>query len=342
MLYALPSEKRGVVKILKQYQQHERENLQALLSTFVQADDVATLMGHFDAGWLKLLNHGDFKRWSSGLLSLPKIEVTDIELKTSVRVGTKDSCDTTQTDIEASLKALFPWRKGPFDILGVRINTEWRSDWKWDRVLPHLSPLAGKRVLDMGCGSGYHMWRMLGEGAKSVVGIDTSSLFALQFAVMKRYLPHADVFYLPTGIDEMPGDMQCFDTVFSMGILYHRREPIEHLLKAKSLLAEGGEFVLETLVVDGDEQRCLMPHKRYAKMKNVWFIPSVAMLEIWLKRAGFSQVSCVDLNVTSTEEQRCTDWMQFESLADYLDPNDPSLTVEGYPAPKRAVMIAKV
>ncbi len=48
-----------------------------------------------------------------------------------------------------------------------------------------------------------------------------------------------------------------------------------------------------------------------------------------------------DVCVTTTEEQRRTEWMVTESLADFLDPNDRSKTVEGYPAPQRAVLIAR-
>ncbi|MEW8068099.1 MAG: DUF1698 domain-containing protein, partial [Candidatus Thiodiazotropha endolucinida] len=44
---------------------------------------------------------------------------------------------------------------------------------------------------------------------------------------------------------------------------------------------------------------------------------------------------------TTIEEQRATEWMRFESLADYLDPADRSLTIEGYPAPRRAVFVAR-
>jgi tRNA (mo5U34)-methyltransferase len=48
----------------------------------------------------------------------------------------------------------------------------------------------------------------------------------------------------------------------------------------------------------------------------------------------------VDLNRTTTDEQRSTPWMRFESLAQCLDPDNPELTVEGYPAPLRAVVLA--
>ncbi len=162
----------------------------------------------------------------------------------------------------------------------------------------------------------------------------------MQFAAIKRYQPHAPAFILPVGIEAMPVNMACFDTVFSMGILYHRRAPIDHLLELKALLRSGGELVLDTLVIQGDQQSCLMPPSRYAKMRNVWFIPSVDMLSRWLKRAGFKNIRTVDVSPTSIEEQRNTTWMTFESLADYLDPNDPSRTIEGHPAPIRAILTA--
>jgi tRNA (mo5U34)-methyltransferase len=185
------------------------------------------------------------------------------------------------------------------------------------------------------------MWRMLGEDAELVLGVDPTPLFSMHFATVKRYIPKAKAFLLPVGIDDMPQDTGVFDTVFSMGILYHRKSPLEHLLQLKGLLRQGGQLVLETLVVEGDAHTCLVPQGRYAKMRNVWFIPSVVMLSLWLSRCGFGNIRCVDVNVTSIEEQRVTDWMQFESLEDFLDSNDHSRTIEGYPAPMRAVILAE-
>jgi tRNA (mo5U34)-methyltransferase len=97
--------------------------------------------------------------------------------------------------------------------------------------------------------------------------------------------------------------------------------------------------VLETLVISEDYGQLLVPEDRYAQMRNVWFLPSVPELTRWLERCGFSNVRCVDLNQTSTAEQRTTDWMQWNSLESFLDPNNHDLTVEGYPAPLRAVMV---
>ena len=206
---------------------------------------------------------------------------------------------------------------------------------------PALQREPPKRVLDVGCGNGYYMWRMLGAGAGTVIGVDPNWLFLNQFLAVKNYLPDAAAWHLPLALEELPTKLEGFDTVFSMGVLYHRRSPIDHLLDLKDTLLRGGELVLETLVVEGDAQQVLVPEDRYAMMRNVWFLPSVPALELWLRRAGFVDVRCVDVSTTSVEEQRATDWMRFQSLPDFLDPADHSRTVEGLPAPTRAVLLAR-
>ena len=323
----------------KEYIGAEKESFEQALKANGLADKLDDLLALWDIGWQQCFTHGDYARWAKAFESLPHIQEADIQHGDMVSIGSNTS-NIDKVQVEKALKTLTPWRKGPFEVFGVHVDTEWRSDSKWQRVSPHLSSLKGRKVLDIGCGSGYHLWRMLEQQAKLVLGIEPSSLFNFHFACLKRYQPQAPVFLLPTGIDEMPDAMASFDTVFSMGILYHRKSPLEHLYKIKGLLRQGGEVVLETLVVDGDEQTCLMPESRYAKMRNVWFLPSVSMLTLWMQRVGFKNIRCVDVNTTSSEEQRTTDWMYFESLADFLDPNDDTKTIEGYAAPKRAVLIA--
>jgi tRNA (mo5U34)-methyltransferase len=288
-------------------------------------------------------SHGKWQEWQDALAAAPDLHTTHTDFNsTAVQVGMAAEVDAaTRAQLLASLQALIPWRKGPYDLFGIAVDTEWRSDWKWERVLPHLSPLNGRVVLDVGCGSGYHLWRMLGAGADAVIGIDPTLLFLTQFQLMKRYAGAQPVWMLPLKSEDLPDFRQKgFDTVFSMGVLYHRRDPLGHLQELRRALRAGGELVLETLVVEGDEHTALMPHDRYAKMRNVWFIPSVAMLELWLQRLGFTQIRVVDVTLTSTQEQRCTEWSKGESLADFLDPNDSRLTIEGYPAPRRATLIA--
>ncbi|OBX07955.1 tRNA (mo5U34)-methyltransferase [Gallibacterium salpingitidis] len=285
--------------------------------------------------------HGEYAKWAKVVEFLPDRTADEIDLKHRVEAKLNQALsDGERQRMIHHLKQLMPWRKGPYHLFGVHIDCEWRSDFKWDRLLPHISSLQDRLVLDVGCGSGYHMWRMVGEGAKMVVGIDPTELFLCQFEVVRKLLNNdRRANLIPLGIEQMQ-PLQAFDTVFSMGVLYHRKSPLDHLSQLKAQLKKGGELVLETLVVDGDENTVLVPGERYAKMKNVYFIPSVAALINWLNKTGFSNIRCVDVVVTSLEEQRKTEWLENESLIDFLDPHDQSKTIEGYPAPKRAVIIA--
>lgn len=284
--------------------------------------------------------HGDYAKWAKIVDYMPDVAVT-LNLKDKVEAVPEAPLSSGETQrIVHHLKQLMPWRKGPYHLQGIHIDTEWRSDFKWDRVLPHLAPLKDRTILDVGCGSGYHMWRMVGEGASMVVGIDPTELFLCQFEVVRKLLGNdRRANLIPLGIEQMQ-PLAAFDTVFSMGVLYHRKSPLDHLSQLKAQLVKGGELVLETLVIDGDVNDVLVPADRYAKMKNVYFIPSVPALINWLEKVGFKNVRCVVQAVTTLEEQRKTDWLENESLVDFLDPNDHSKTIEGLPAPKRAVILA--
>ena len=293
------------------------------------------------AAWQRENLHGKFRDWEKAVDYLPLLNPQTLDLVNSVTATADDLTDRQRLGIENLLRNLMPWRKGPYSLYGTEIDTEWRSDWKWDRVLPHISPLTHRTVLDVGCGSGYHMWRMIGAGAKLVVGIDPMQLFLCQFEAVRKLLgDDRRAHLLPLGIEQLPA-LQAFDTVFSMGVLYHRRSPLDHLLQLKNQLVSEGELVLETLVVEGDENTVLVPGERYAQMRNVYFIPSAAALKGWLEKCGFVDVRIADYAVTSVEEQRRTSWMTSESLAEFLDPNDSSKTIEGYPAPLRAVLVAR-
>lgn len=292
--------------------------------------------------WSREQQHGELKGWLAAVKALPQLPADEVALTDTVRVNAADVNSSAQQQIQGLLQQLMPWRKGPFHFHGVDIDTEWRSDYKWQRVAPHIGDLSG-HVLDVGCGSGYHLWRMLEAGAEHVWGVDPGQLFMAQFLATRHFMPpelQARAHYFPLGIDDL-GPLHCFDTVFSMGVLYHRRSPIDFLTQLHDCLKVGGRLVLETLVVDGDQQQVLVPGRTYAKMRNVWFIPSTAALLHWLERCRFKSARVVDESVTTVDEQRATPWMQGQSLADFLDPNDPTKTIEGYPAPRRAVIICE-
>lgn len=239
------------------------------------------------------------------------------------------------------LQQFRPWRKGPFEIGAVTIDTEWRSDLKWNRIADQVE-WRNRSVLDVGCGNGYFGWRMLDAGARCVIGLDPFLLFVVQHELVRRLAGPAANYVLPLSDVCLVPRLNAFDIAVSMGVLYHRTSPVDHLQMLRESLSAGGQLVLETLIVESELTTVLVPRDRYAKMRNVWFIPSTSMLTLWLQRTGFRDIDLVDVTPTTSQEQRRTDWMTFESLDDYLDANDSRRTVEGYPAPVRAVVTARV
>ena len=264
--------------------------------------------------------HGDFARWQAAVRGL----------------------ESASNDAErrALLLQLSPWRKGPFDVGGVHIDAEWRSDLKWQRVAGAIESLAGRRVLDVGCGNGYYALRMAEDGAAAVLGIDPTLLYVMQFLAVTAHTDDLPVTVLPLRLQELPDACHAFDTTFSMGVLYRQRSPIEHLRQLRGTLRQGGQLVLETIFIPGEEPRACTPADRYARMKNVWLLPTLAELTTWLQRTGYRDIEIIDTAITTGDEQRATEWMSFESLQEALDPRDPTRTVEGWPAPRRVVVTA--
>lgn len=308
------------------------------------------------AAGLNVKRWGDIPRWYQHWQNLPTRanvtgDFTKAAVTLSAHTANHDHSSNNDNDsnrkqspdaesLKAALMGLHPWRKGPFEFFELPVDTEWRSCLKWDRIAPHVD-LQDKHVLDVGCGNGYYGWRMLGAGARSVIGIDPSPRFVLQWGCVRRYCLNQPCFVLPLGIEHLPAQLQAFDITFSMGVLYHRKSHFDHLYQLKETLKPGGHLVLETLVIPGPLGMTLLPASRYAKMRNVWELPSTETLTAWLKRCGYINITLADESITTIAEQRRTDWMQFESLADFLDPEDHTKTIEGYPAPRRAVLIAQ-
>jgi tRNA (mo5U34)-methyltransferase len=293
-----------------------------------------------ELAWHKLKNnaHGDLSGWLETISELPESGGEAKLDRVAPVLGRAVDCPQR---LRENLMNLHPWRKGPLQLGGVSIDTEWRSDWKWDRLKMQID-LNGHRVLDIGCGNGYFGLRMLGAGAHLVVGIDPTLVFVMQWLAMQKLCPGLNNFVLPLGIEDLPEQTCGFDSVFSMGVLYHRRRPIEHLELLKKLTRSGGQVVLETLVLEGDGEDILEPHGRYARMRNVHVIPTMSVLRDWMDQAGLFDARVLDVSRTTTDEQRSTQWMTFESLRECLDREDPSLTVEGHPAPVRAALLVRV
>jgi tRNA (mo5U34)-methyltransferase len=276
------------------------------------------------------------------LKKLPDGEPTRIVLnRDCITIGrTSDLSDAKRSDLETVLKALKPWRKGPFKLFGIRIDSEWDASLKWRRVAPHLASLTGRRILDVGSSNGYYLYRMTDAQPRLILGIEPYRLYYFQFLALQHFIDPPGLYNLPLTLEALPAMPQWFDTIFCMGVLYHRRSPLDTLSRLGGLLAGGGQLVLETLIIHGDGSQALFPRQRYACMRNVYFIPTIVCLENWLFRCGFRDIGCVDITATTVREQRETQWVDSNSLDRYLDREDSGRTVEGYPAPVRAVVVA--
>jgi tRNA (mo5U34)-methyltransferase len=284
--------------------------------------------------------HGDIGRWRAVIDKLPDIADASTVLNLPAVTAASSSVEPAlRSEIKDLLLRLQPWRKGPFNIFGIGLDAEWRSDLKWDRLKDEIAPLEDRRILDVGCGNGYYALRMAGDGAQLVVGIDPMLLFVFQFLALNHFLAVSSVDVLPLRLHELPDARNFFDTTFSMGVLYHQRKPLEHLARLRGTLRPGGELVLETLILPGAGSLVHEPEGRYARMRNVWHLPTAAALEEWLRQAGFNDIRMVAVTPTTVSEQRSTEWMPFESLAEALASDDPSRTIEGLPAPTRALLI---
>ncbi|BCD60234.1 MULTISPECIES: tRNA 5-methoxyuridine(34)/uridine 5-oxyacetic acid(34) synthase CmoB [unclassified Nitratiruptor] len=265
------------------------------------------------------------------LCQLPKVEC-DVELGDIIKI-TGDIPQSIQEQIFETAWAMRPWRKGPFEIFGTYIDSEWKSYIKYNLLEPHFD-LEGKDVADIGCNNGYYMFRMLTHHPKSLTGFDPSPLFRTQFDFINHFVQSSIVYEL-LGVEHLPLYRKKFDVIFCLGVLYHRSDPIAMLKWLKQGLKECGEIFLDTFYIEGEDPVALCPAKTYSKIPNVHFVPTIKALQNWCEKAGFEYFEILATKPTTFEEQRKTDWILGESLEDFLDPADPQRTVEGYPAPKR-------
>lgn len=282
---------------------------------------------------LNQIENGQYKDIYNEILSLDPI-VKNIELCDTVTITTDRA--KNYTDLAKKLK---PWRKGPFKIDDLFIDSEWQSFKKYNLIRSSVE-LNGKDVLDIGCNNGYYLFKMQEFNPKSLTGIDPMAIYYLQFLFLNRFL-RSDIKFELLGVQHLPEYKKEFDIVFCLGVLYHRTSPIDTLKSIRSAVKKGGELVLDTFIIDGDSDLVLSPKDRYSKIPNIWFVPTVKALENWLNRTGFVDIEVIDIVKTDLDEQRKTEWIDGDSLDSFLDPNDPTKTVEGYDAPKRAYIKAR-
>ncbi len=281
----------------------------------------------------------NIKPYWAAVTGLPKVEEVDVRLGSTVEIYPKNLSEEDEENIHQAARTIWPWRKGPFQVSKTFIDSEWRSHIKYDLLRPHFN-LKDKIVGDIGCNNGYYLFRMMAESPKRLIGFDPSAIAFCQFKFLDHFI-QSDIVFELLGVEHVEHYEHRFDLLFCLGVLYHRPDPVGALKSLYKGLNPSGELILDTFMIDGEDEICLTPKERYSKIPNIYFIPTVNALKNWCYRAGFEEVEVLDIVKTKPEEQRWTEWINSQSLEDFLDKEDDSKTVEGYPAPKRVYIKAK-
>ncbi|EPM3139550.1 tRNA 5-methoxyuridine(34)/uridine 5-oxyacetic acid(34) synthase CmoB [Campylobacter upsaliensis] len=272
----------------------------------------------------------DIQTLETKIASLEKL-ACKLKLTKSVELTTDKSQSSLIEKLALSLK---PWRKGPFKIDDLFIDTEWQSFIKFDILKPFMCNIEDKIVADVGCNNGYYMFKMLEFSPKQIIGFDPSLKYHLQFKLINA-LAKTNIKFELLGVEDLPNYAVKFDVIFCLGVIYHRSDPIKMLKDLKKALKLGGIVFLDTMYIESDEEIALVPQNTYSKIPNIYFVPSIKALKNWCLRAGFKNFEVLATKKTDKEEQRKTAWIDSYSLENFLDPENENLTCEGYEAPKR-------
>lgn len=262
----------------------------------------------------------------------------NFSLGDSVNLSTNSQA---KDEILAIAKELKPWRKGPFKIDDLFIDTEWQSFIKFNILKPFMNEISQKCVADIGCNNGYYMFKMLEFNPAKLIGFDPSIKYRLQFELINA-LAKTPIKYELLGVEDLPNYGLKFDVIFCLGVIYHRSDPIKMLKDLKAGLNKNGVVFLDTMYIEDEREIALVPNKTYSKIPNIYFVPSISALKNWCERAGFKEFEVLATKKTDENEQRKTEWIDSFSLENFLDPKDKNLTIEGYEAPKRIYIRIKI
>ena len=287
-------------------------------------------------------HHGNLEQWKNILTKLPDIRTNYLDFsKECIQIGNPKEINLSQLKIlEKGLLNLRPWRKGPFNIFGLEVDSEWRSEKKWQRIEDYLPKIKGMRIGDIGCSNGYYSYKLLKLEPELIVGMDKTSLFIIQFLATKFYAKQIqELIILPCSSEEFNPEFIDFDLLLSMGILYHAKNPSNHLASLQRLVKKNGYIILETIISNLKQNINIEKNQTYAGMSNIGTIFTKDNIIKLLNVSGFKNVQVINDSFTDRSEQRTTRWMQGKSLSDFILSNGD--TIEGYPPVCRTIFIAQ-
>ena len=243
--------------------------------------------------------------------------------------------------LKEALLSMICWRKGPYQLFDLFLDSEWKDYLKWNLIKPYLKNIGKKVVADIGCNNGYFMFKMMEFDPQEIIGFDPYKIYHYQFDFLQHFIKESKIKMLESGVEDLVTYPKYFDFILYMGVLYHRRKPLESLIHVFNSLKSGGQAIIETMILDGDDIAPVEIKDRYSKMKNVYLLTTQNGFINWLEQAGFVNIKIIGITKTSIEEQRSTEFSPFDSLESFLDPNDDTRTIEGYNRPTRIAAICQ-
>jgi 2-polyprenyl-3-methyl-5-hydroxy-6-metoxy-1,4-benzoquinol methylase len=153
-------------------------------------------------------------------------------------------------------------------------------------ALEALYPLAGKRLLDLGCGDGAYSVELVGLGAAFVVGIDPSEAAVAAAAEKAAQRGMADRVRFEVGNIYALTLQEHFDCIVLRGVLHHLPDAAE-ALKAVSHLADT-VLIMEPNGINPVVKILERTSRYHIEHEEQSFLPSTLLR--WLRAAGFSRI----------------------------------------------------
>lgn len=111
---------------------------------------------------------------------------------------------------------------------------------EWETLKGMLPDFKGKRMLDLGCGYGWHSIYAMENGASSVVGIDISQNM---LKVAKEKTHFSEVEYICGAIEDMDFKEESFDIVLSSLVFHYIKDYKELIEKINKVLKPNGILI---------------------------------------------------------------------------------------------------
>jgi ubiquinone/menaquinone biosynthesis C-methylase UbiE len=158
-------------------------------------------------------------------------------------------------------------------------------------TLVREADLAGKRVLDVGCGTGANLAVLAQHFGCTPAGVDSSEGM---LAEARRKLPDAD---LRRGVaEQLPFDDASFDAAW-MSLVVHLLERPRAFAEARRVLVDGGRLIVVTPDADSFPRAWMAPlFPSYVAVEQARF-PSRRALEHELTAAGFAGVTVMPVPI---------------------------------------------